>query len=50
MTVRDEDYVLAERLQHNLDSGAEPVLRFGRNEPCLQHRHACWEDALSAAR
>jgi carnitine monooxygenase subunit len=45
-TVRDEDYRLVEGLQANLESGARDHLVFGRNEPGLQHRHACWAQAL----
>ncbi|MDT3446935.1 MULTISPECIES: SRPBCC family protein [unclassified Pseudofrankia] len=48
-TVRDEDYTLAEQVQRNLASGTQPVLRFGRNEPCLQHRHVSWEYAIREA-
>ncbi|HEX4558082.1 MAG TPA: SRPBCC family protein [Mycobacterium sp.] len=46
-TVRDEDYKLAERLQANLESRARDQLRFGRNEPGLQHRHITWAEALA---
>jgi hypothetical protein len=46
-TVRDEDYKLVERLQANLESGARNQLRFGRNEPGLQHRHITWASALA---
>jgi phenylpropionate dioxygenase-like ring-hydroxylating dioxygenase large terminal subunit len=45
-TVRDEDYRLVEALQANLVSGARAQLRFGRNEPGLQHRHIAWSQAL----
>ena len=45
-TVRDEDYRLAEALQANLHSGARNRLRFGRNEPGLQHRHQSWAAAI----
>jgi carnitine monooxygenase subunit len=41
-TVRDEDYRLVAGLQANLESGARDHLRFGRNEPGLQHRHISW--------
>ncbi|MEB3980998.1 Rieske 2Fe-2S domain-containing protein [Mycobacterium sp. 663a-19] len=46
-TVRDEDYRLVEGLQANLESGARDRLRFGRNEPGLQHRHVTWAEALA---
>src|SRR5579875_153449 len=46
-TVRDEDYRLAHTLQANLQSGARGRLRFGRNEPGLQHRHQNWDHALA---
>jgi len=46
-TVRDEDYKLVAGLQANLESGAREQLRFGRNEPGLQHRHITWADALA---
>jgi carnitine monooxygenase subunit len=46
-TVRDEDYRLVKGLQANLESGARPQLRFGRNEPGLQHRHMAWTNALA---
>jgi phenylpropionate dioxygenase-like ring-hydroxylating dioxygenase large terminal subunit len=48
-TVRDEDYRLVQGLQANFESGARDRLVFGRNEPGLQHRHASWARAISAA-
>ena len=48
-TVRDEDYRLVEGLQANLESGARNHLRFGRNEPGLQHRHITWAQAPAGA-
>ncbi len=47
-TVRDEDYRLVQGLQANLESGACDHLRFGRNEPGLQHRHIAWDRAIAA--
>ena len=44
--VRDEDYLLAGRIQENMASGARPELVFGRNEPGLHHRHAVLEAVL----
>jgi nitrite reductase/ring-hydroxylating ferredoxin subunit len=44
-TVRDEDFLLANGLQRNLESGARDRLLFGRNEPGLQHRHTAWTEA-----
>jgi carnitine monooxygenase subunit len=49
-TVRDEDYALVANVQANLAIGVREHLVFGRNEPGLQHRHAAWDDAISAAR
>ncbi|MGZ4794107.1 MAG: aromatic ring-hydroxylating oxygenase subunit alpha [Ilumatobacteraceae bacterium] len=46
-TVRDEDYPRVAGLQANLESGARDQLVFGRNEPGLQHRHACWAQAVA---
>jgi phenylpropionate dioxygenase-like ring-hydroxylating dioxygenase large terminal subunit len=45
-TVRDEDYTLAARIQANLDSGLQPDILFGRNEPGNQHRAAALAAAL----
>jgi phenylpropionate dioxygenase-like ring-hydroxylating dioxygenase large terminal subunit len=47
-TVRDEDYALVAGLQANLEAGVREHLVFGRNEPGLQHRHACWAEAVGA--
>jgi phenylpropionate dioxygenase-like ring-hydroxylating dioxygenase large terminal subunit len=46
LTVRDEDFRLAEGLQANLSSGVRDHLLFGRNEPGLQHRHRFWDKAI----
>jgi phenylpropionate dioxygenase-like ring-hydroxylating dioxygenase large terminal subunit len=48
-TVRDEDYTLATLIQANLETGLQPELLFGRNEPGLQHRHAVLAAALGEA-
>jgi phenylpropionate dioxygenase-like ring-hydroxylating dioxygenase large terminal subunit len=45
-TVRDEDYVLATKVQRNLATGLQEFLVFGRNEPGVQHRAATLADAL----
>jgi phenylpropionate dioxygenase-like ring-hydroxylating dioxygenase large terminal subunit len=45
-SVRDEDYILAARVQANMKSGARPRMVFGRNEPGLHHRHASMEEAM----
>jgi hypothetical protein len=47
-TVRDEDYTLASRVQANMESGRQPALLFGRNEPGLHHRHGELSAALDA--
>lgn len=45
-TVRDEDYRLAARIQANLETGLQPDVLFGRNEPGNQHRAAVLSAAL----
>lgn len=47
-TVRDEDYLMAEKIQANYASGLREHLHIGRNEPGVQHRHASWSAALAA--
>jgi phenylpropionate dioxygenase-like ring-hydroxylating dioxygenase large terminal subunit len=49
-TVRDEDYLLATKIQANLASGLQPTIRFGRNEPGLHHRHAVLAAELEKGR
>lgn len=46
-TVRDEDYLLAAAIQANLNSGVQPTLLFGRNEPGLHHRHGILASELA---
>lgn len=45
-TVRDEDYELAAKVQRNLDTGLQPHVLFGRNEPGNQHRALALRAAL----
>jgi phenylpropionate dioxygenase-like ring-hydroxylating dioxygenase large terminal subunit len=45
-TVRDEDYVLAAKIQANLETGLQPDILFGRNEPGNQHRALALRAAL----
>jgi phenylpropionate dioxygenase-like ring-hydroxylating dioxygenase large terminal subunit len=49
-TVRDEDYLLAARIQANLETGLQPDILFGRNEPGNQHRARALKDALEGTR
>jgi len=43
-SVRDEDYLLAARVQANMASGARTNVVFGRNEPGLHHRHTSMDE------
>lgn len=45
--VLDEDYGIADGIQHGLDAVAGRTFVFGRNEPALQHFHG-WIDRLTS--
>ncbi len=42
----DEDYAIAETVQLGLETGAQPFVLFGRNEPGNQHFHASFKSGL----
>ena len=45
-TVEDEDFPLAEGIQRGFHTKAQQAIRFGRNEPALQHFHKSVKQAL----
>jgi phenylpropionate dioxygenase-like ring-hydroxylating dioxygenase large terminal subunit len=48
-TVEDEDFPLAEGIQRGFHTKAQDAIRFGRNEPALQHFHRSVKQALATS-